>query len=212
MNTMQHRVSAITWALAAGILNMTSPVAGLAWAMPSAGFSPENAKLPVGVQRGLQQEPLGELPGLNGLGQIRAHGPAQPVPRVGDLHLRKAAVFQPEGLCDSVVHVLVDAQALVRVVGVGDEPVVLHEYGGGPASRLPFHPRKLVPDGEGQPAAGVHIAHPAPAVIRALQGLGRDVGKLPGAGAEVRVNAVAVGHIGVQNRMEPRLHRGSERL
>ena len=120
------------------------------------------------------------------------------------------AVDLAEGGGDAVVDVGVDAQALVGIVVVGDQAVVLHEDDGGTAAGFLLDAGEFIADGEGEACAGIDVGHEAPGVVRAGKGFGDDFAAILGTGGEVGVDAVAVGDIGVQQRMEARLDRGTQ--
>ena len=105
-----------------------------------------------------------------------------------------------------------DAQALVGIVAVGDQAVIDHENRGGTAAGFLFDAVQLVADGEGQPRAGIGVGHDAPGVIRAGERLFNDGGALLRAGGQIGVDAVAVGDVGIQQRVKARLDRGAQRV
>ena len=94
---------------------------------------------------------------------------------------------------------------------MGDQAVVLHEDGRRALAGLLFHAGQLIADGEGEPRAGIGVGHHAPAVGRVRQRLFHDLAALHAAGRQVGVDAVAVGHVGVQDGVEARLHTGTQR-
>ena len=94
---------------------------------------------------------------------------------------------------------------------MGDQAVVLHEDGRRTLAGLLFHAGQLIADGEGEPRAGIGVGNHAPAVVRVRQRLFHDLAALHAARRQVGVDAVAVGHVGVQDGVEARLHAGTQR-
>ena len=93
-----------------------------------------------------------------------------------------------------------------------NQAVALHENDGGALARFLLHALELIADGKGQAAAGVDVADEPPCVIRACKRPGDDLAAVFSAGGEVRIDAVRMRYIGIQQGMEARLHRGAQRF